>query len=170
MEAPSPGRPLSHSHTVKPQSCWWWLHLVFPLSTARTLQVMPSDNFQTKRPNSAFLTSLQPGGDPLGLSLEEEQSSNPFEASFCANSHRIRSDRRQDVSHCRSPSFSWLLGGKSVCLYFLLFPWLWLLTWDGFWRLSVRCQLLLSWRAEHQLLLAPAHTGLSEKDLQSGFL
>lgn len=169
MEAPSPGRPPSHSHTRQNPSIAG--DNAVSTSTAEDISGDAQQYFslETMKLNLALLTSPHPRGGPLGLSEEEKQYSNSDEASLFANSHRIRSKWRQDVNHCCSLSFYCLLEGKSVCLYFLLFPWSWLFTGDGFWLLSVCYQLLPSLMAESLVLLVPAVTGLTEKDLQSDF-
>lgn len=105
---------------AKSQRCWWWRSLDEHCEDISG-DAQQYFSLETTRPNSALLISLHPKGDPLGQNEEEKQYSNPDEASLFANTHRIRGKWRQDVNHCWSPSFSWLLGGKSVCLYFLLF-------------------------------------------------
>lgn len=68
------------------------------------------------------------------------------------------------MKHCWLPSFSWLRGGKFVCLYFLLFAWSWLISEDRFWPLPVCHQLISSLTAECPVLLALAAVGPNEKN------
>lgn len=164
MVCSSPGKPSSLSHKgeipvllVMIQSLWvLWGH--FRWCTA----VLFTGDHDT-RFSPSYITS-----GPLGLN-EEKQYSNPDEASLFATSHRTRHKWRQDVNHCWSLSFSWLLGGKYVCLYFLFFLWSYLLTGDRFWPLLVCHQLLSSLTDECSVLLVLAAVGLSERELQSYF-